>query len=336
MRILIATPAPPGSRRGNRVTAERWATLLEELGHGVVLCGGDALPAQADAELLIALHARAAHGALMEFRRRFPARPTIVALAGTDLYVDGAADPRVAQSLAAAQGIVMLQERAREALTPEEAQRAVVIEQSCAGLSRDAAALDSLVPTPTAGDLLLVGHLRPVKDPFLALEALEALEKAEGSEAMERSNSRTPLRLVHLGAALDDEMARRAEERSANCSCYQWLGERSREETLLRMAHCHALLLTSKEEGGANAITEGVACGAPIIATDNAGTRGQLGDEHPGLFPVGGVGSLVRLLRRLASDAEFVQELRRATARLAPRVDPARERAAWARLLESL
>src|SRR5262245_20802949 len=33
MMICIVTPAPPGSRKGNRLTAERWARLFVELGH---------------------------------------------------------------------------------------------------------------------------------------------------------------------------------------------------------------------------------------------------------------------------------------------------------------
>ena len=326
MRILLATPAPPGSQRGNRVTAERWAGLLGELGHEVILCDGEALPAQADAQLLIAIHARASHGALMEFRRRFPARPTVLVLAGTDLYLAGKRDELVATSLAEAHRIVLLQQRARAELTEEQSSRAVVIEQSCAGPPRDpqGRAAATLSPRPTADDILLVGHLRPVKDPLLAPAALAELEDDN------------PLRLVHLGAALDPDLAEKARACAASCPRYTYLGERCRQETLLRMAHCRALVLTSRAEGGANAITEAIACGAPIIATDNAGTRGQLGDDHPGLFPVGDKAALVHLFRRLTADPDYASELRAATARLAPRVEPARERMAWAQLLESL
>ena len=54
MKILLVTPAPAGSRKGNRVTAERWAHFLRELGHHVRVAQ------EYDShrcDLLIALHA---------------------------------------------------------------------------------------------------------------------------------------------------------------------------------------------------------------------------------------------------------------------------------------
>src|SRR5262247_1190348 len=85
LKIGIVTPAPPGSRKGNRVSALRWARLLRELGHRVVI-----KQAYADerCDVLIALHARRSADSVQRFRMRFPDRPLILMLTGTDLYGD--------------------------------------------------------------------------------------------------------------------------------------------------------------------------------------------------------------------------------------------------------
>src|SRR6266852_6135902 len=85
MRIGIVTPAPPDSRYGNRVTALRWAGIFRRLGNRVSISQTyDGKPY----ELLVALHARKSHPAIIDFRRQNRAAPIIVALTGTDLYRD--------------------------------------------------------------------------------------------------------------------------------------------------------------------------------------------------------------------------------------------------------
>src|SRR5256885_760253 len=83
MNILLVTPAPPGSRKGNRVTALRWAGLLRQLGHRVLI--RDAYHGER-CDLLIALHAGHSFAAVDAFRRAQPKRPIILALTGTDVY----------------------------------------------------------------------------------------------------------------------------------------------------------------------------------------------------------------------------------------------------------
>ena len=65
MRIGLITPAPAGTRYGNRITALRWARVLRSLGHRVCVAQTyDGAPY----DLLIALHARRSHDAIRRFR----------------------------------------------------------------------------------------------------------------------------------------------------------------------------------------------------------------------------------------------------------------------------
>src|SRR6266545_4701702 len=114
MRIGIVTPAPPGSRYGNRVTALRWARILRVLGHRVNII--QEYQSQTF-DLLIALHARRSHQSTERFHREYPNRPIIAALTGTDLYRDLQKSKHAQQSLQLAARIIILQPKAREELT---------------------------------------------------------------------------------------------------------------------------------------------------------------------------------------------------------------------------
>src|ERR1051325_12072564 len=99
MRITIVTPAPAGSTHGNRITAVRWAGILKQLGHRVLI--SQSYDRQA-ADLLIALHARRSYASIERFHRQCAGAPIVVALTGTDLYRDLQRDPRAEKSLALA------------------------------------------------------------------------------------------------------------------------------------------------------------------------------------------------------------------------------------------
>ena len=95
-------------------------------------------------------------------------------------------------------------------------------------------------------------------------------------------------------------------------------------------------MLSSRLEGGANAIGEAATLGVPILASRVPGNVGLLGARHPGLFAFGDARALRRLLLRAESDAIFCARLASASRRIAPRFRPARETAAWRALLHEL
>ena len=315
MRIVIVTPAPRGSRKGNRVTAQRWAGLLRSLGHRVTVT--DEYRGQ-PAALLIALHARKSARSIVSFRAHSPDRPIVLALTGTDLYGDIHDHPVARRSLELADRLVILQPCGLQELSDRHRAKAQVIYQSVEPLS------DRPAPLKAVFEVSVVGHLRPVKDPFRAAWAARRLPPA------------SRIRITHVGAALSGQMARRAERHMRANRRYRWLGERPHWQTRRYIARSRLLVLSSKLEGGANVISEAIAARVPVLCTRIPGSIGLLGAGYPGYFPVGDTAVLARLLRRCEIDPGFYKLLKQRCARLRPLVSPRRERQSWRRLLAAL
>jgi hypothetical protein len=132
MRICLVTPAPSGSRKGNRVTAERWAHVLRELGHRVTVTveyRGQRC------DLLIALHAFKSYPAICRFRDERPNDPLVLCLTGTDLYGDIHTQPEARESLELATRLVVLQPLGLDELPQALRDKGRVIYQSVSVLS---------------------------------------------------------------------------------------------------------------------------------------------------------------------------------------------------------
>jgi len=315
MRIAIICPAPPGSLSGNRVTALRWARILRDLGHHVTISG------QYDGggpDLLVALHARRSAKTARDFHKRWPDRPLVVALTGTDVYHDIHHDAAARRSLELATRLTVLQPLAIEQLPAGIRGKARVIHQS-------------VIRTPgpirrrrDTFDVCVAGHLREVKDPFRTALSSRLLPAA------------SRIRVMHAGAALEEGMAEQARAEECANPRYHWLGELSRARTRRLIAASRLLVLTSRMEGGANVISEAVVDGVPVLSSRIDGSVGLLGEDYPGYFPVGDTQALAGLLERAESDRAFYRGLQARCRRVARLFRPARERAAWRRLAAEL
>ena len=315
MRIILVTPAGARSRFGNRITARRWAALLRSLGHRVVIqTAWDG----ASADALIALHAWRSATSISGFRARFPARPIIVALTGTDIYGFLHTEPETTRrSLECADLLVGLHDLVGEALPPEFHARVRVVHQSVSGGSVERR------PSKRTFDVCVVGHLRREKDPLRAALA------ARGMSADSR------LRVLHAGGARDPEWAEAARGEMARNPRYRWLGEVPAWRVRRLYERTHAMVISSLSEGGANVVSEAVVGGLPVIASRIPGNVGLLGSDHAGYFPPEETGALRGLLRRAESEPGFLDHLARHGASRAPLFAPEREREAWRRLLEA-
>jgi putative glycosyltransferase (TIGR04348 family) len=318
MRIGIVTPAPPRSRYGNRVTALRWARILRKLGHRVSIVQDYQSEPY---DLLVALHARRSYRAARWFHREHPERPLIVALTGTDLYRDLPRSRRAQKSLELATHIVTLQPKAEEELRPELRRKVRVIYQSAPPHPKTPARRSGSRRT---FDVCVIGHLRPVKDPFRAALAARLLP----------ASSR--VRILHVGAAMTKDMAKRAQREMKVNPRYRWLGEQAGWRVRQILPSSELCVLSSKLEGGANVVSEAIVAGVPLLASRIPGSAGLLGGRYPGYFPVGDTEALARLLHRAESSPKFLMALKFHCTKLIRLFHPTREKAAWSQLLNEL
>src|SRR5262249_12554356 len=157
MRICLVTPAPAGSLRGNRITAERWAGFLVELGHRVELAvdyHGQTC------DLLVALHALKSYSSIRRFHDHPQSDPLVLGLTGTDLYGDIHEQPDALKSLELATRLVLLQPLGRMELPAHVRGKVRVIYQSVETPG------ETVPARPNLFEVCVMGHLRPVTDPF--------------------------------------------------------------------------------------------------------------------------------------------------------------------------
>ncbi|MBY0269537.1 MAG: TIGR04348 family glycosyltransferase [Burkholderiales bacterium] len=314
MKIALITPAAATSRYGNRNTAVRWAQLLRELGHQV---GIQQEWNGRSADLLLALHARRSHDSIARFAERYPERPLILALTGTDLYRDIHSDANAQESLELATRMVVLQDMGLRELAPRLRRKTHVIYQSCETIPRRP-------PLQSCFEIVISGHLREEKDPFCGAAALKHLPAA------------SRIRLTHIGGARDPAFAAEARHWMKREPRYVWLGELARPQALATLARARAMLLSSRMEGGANVISEALMAGVPVIASRISGNVGMLGRAYRGYYPVSAAPALAKLLRRIETRPEFLAALEAQCAERRKLISAAQEKRGLRKLLLGL
>jgi putative glycosyltransferase (TIGR04348 family) len=311
--LVLVTPAPAVVHSGNRQTAQRWARMLAADYAVRIVTQWDGAQAQA----MVALHARRSAASIAAWRERHPDRPLVVALTGTDLYRDIAVDADAQRSLELADRLIVLHELAPQDLPLEHRAKCVVCCQSCG-------ARKSLPKTPRHLRALMVGHLRDEKDPRTFFSAVRKLA------------DRDDIVFDHIGAALDPALGAQAHALMAERANYRWLGELTHEATLRHIQRAHVLVHPSLIEGGAHVVMEALRSGTPVLASRIPGNVGLVGADYRGLFAPGDASGLALLLARARADPAMLAALRAQGDRRTALFEPARERETLRRVLAEL
>ena len=300
--VLIITPALAEANNGNWQTAWRWQHLLRPQFRASIASQWQGQ----GADVMQALHARKSAPAVLSWAQAKGADRLALVLTGTDLYRDIQTDPSAQRALQMAGQLVLLQERAPDALPESLRHKATVIFQSAPRRA-------TLNKTGRLVRALMVGHLRDEKDPLTYLRAAARL------------SHRLDIHLDHIGAALEPSLGQAAQLAASRCPQYRWLGGLTHAQTRSRIQRAHVLVHPSKMEGGAQVILEAVQSGTPVLASHIDGNVGMLGPHYAGYFALGDDAALAELLQRCRDDADFLPLLRQQCAARAALFEPQRE-----------
>jgi glycosyltransferase involved in cell wall biosynthesis len=213
----------------------------------------------------------------------------------------------VLQSMEMADQLIVLQSSALDSIPPSLRYKAQVIYQSVEiDLTDPIAKEDFLVS--------VIGHLREEKDPFCVARSLPLLP------------SDSKINIKHLGQAMNSQMEDLARNFNATLDRYQWIGEVSHENALRMLSQSRLMVISSRMEGGAHVVSEAIALGIPVIASDIPGNRGLLGEDYPAYYPKGDERALANLLYRSETIPSFYASLQKHIVLRKELIKPAREK----------
>ncbi len=281
---MIVTPALAAANNGNWQTAKRWGNFLKANYHVNTHLSFD----HGSYDGLIALHAGRSSESVQAFA--LTKKPIVLVLTGTDLYQDIKTDQNAQKSLQLADRLVLLQSDGISAVPTKYHAKCVTIYQSAPSLKR-------LEPRKTSFDLVMVGHLREVKDPLTATKAV-----------MRCASPALTLRIV--GGSKDNALLQRLLVHCEQDQRIQYLGALPHALTRKEIRRAQLLVIPSLMEGGANVIIEAITGGVPVLASNISGSRGMLGDAYPGYFEVGDDKALARLIERCQTEPDFLEALK--------------------------
>jgi glycosyltransferase involved in cell wall biosynthesis len=176
-------------------------------------------------------------------------------------------------------------------------------------------------PSKRHFDICVIGHLRQEKDPFRTAEAVRDLP------------SRSRIRVIHLGRAHDESWAKQARAEMKINPRYVWKGEVPKWQVRREFAKSQLMVISSRNEGGANVVSEALVAGVPVIASDITGNVGLLGKDYAGIYPLEDAGTLQALLLRCETEPAFLKRLAQQGRALAPNFTPEEEQRRWGKVI---
>lgn len=156
-------------------------------------------------------------------------------------------------------------------------------------------------------DEFIISHIsnfRPVKRTSDVIDIFDSIQK------------QLPAKLLLIGEGPDTILARRNVNKRGLQDKVVFLGNQSQVEAVLPLSDL--FLLPSEEESFGLAALEALACGVPVIGTENTGLVEVIEHDKTGfLFPLGHTGAMAAAALKLLNDKPRLEEFKRASHRRA-------------------
>lgn len=289
MHIQLISPAAIDSRNGNRTTAVRWKNILLGLGHKVSV--SQSYSGQ-NVDLMLALHAWRSADSIQLFAEKYPNRPLIVALTGTDIYrFLHTHNQETLNSISHADLLIGLHANLAHSIPKQYHSKIRIIYQSTETKPK------RRKHHRHQFDACIAGHLRDEKDSLRPAYAVRTLP------------SYSRIKVSHFGKAHTPAWEHNARIEMASNKRYHWYGEISQSLLQVKFSQADLLILPSRMEGGANIISEAIVAGLPVVASSIEGSIGLLGNDYLGYFDTENTKHLKQLLLRCEADTQFYRKL---------------------------